>query len=205
MSPSVLRRAVRNARRHEQHSGLLRAWLAWRRPELTSALRIACREPLNALWQFSNDYVGQLPDYFDTTRRLAHDLGATEVAQPLLKLAADCFVHAGDVAARPSLLDLFHVAYLSHRLIEEVNDHCIARLGGPPLPHATTLANLVSHHLLGEGVANALDDEVQQAAERWLVGRPLPAVATARRCTADWPSAPLSVTLAWPSGGHPSH
>jgi hypothetical protein len=57
-------------------------------------------------------------------------------------------------------------AYLSHRLIEEVNDQYIVRAGIPLIPMDITKANIIVHHLVGEVRANSLDDVVEKMAKQ---------------------------------------
>lgn len=193
---TVLLEAWNEARQTEQHRGLLRQWLTRRLPSLDRSIRVPAAAPADALMDFAESYIAQLPAYLQITRRLLRQLGTERVATPALRLAVAFFASRSDDGAPLSLLELLHQAYLAHRLIEEINDYCVARYGGPLLPAQMLDANLVCHNLIGEPLANELDGMVVQVAERWLAGRPLARVR--RTVRAAWPQPPTSVSLAWP-------
>jgi len=66
----------------------------------------------------------------------------------------------------PGFLSLLEQAYLAHRLIEEVNDQYIIRAGIPLIPMDVTKANVIVYHLLGEALANNLDEVVEETARQ---------------------------------------
>jgi hypothetical protein len=63
---------------------------------------------------------------------------------------------------------LLDEAFLSHRLLEEVNDHHIRHLRRPLLPLDMTEANIIVHHLLGDEFATRLEELVQFTAAQLL-------------------------------------
>lgn len=180
----------------EQRRGQLHQWLARRLPALDHSIRLPAIDPAGALMDFVRSYISQLPGYLETTCRLLRQLGSERLAEPAIRLIGDFFTSRSDDGEPLTLLELLHQAYLAHRLIEEINDYCVVRLGGPRLPPQMLVANLVCHNLIGEPLANELDGMVVQTADSWLAGRPLPTVRRVVR--ADWPTPPASVSLAWP-------
>ena len=84
-------------------------------------------------------------------------------------MAEDYFLHPPeDLPADGGLEALLDEAFLAHRLLEEVNDHHIRHLQRPLLPLDMTEANIIVHHLLGDDLANALDQLVHETAAQLL-------------------------------------
>lgn len=197
MKKSDLRRSVRAALRNEQKQGELRRWLAWRLPTLPKSIRVPGATPKAELEAFAHIYINQVPSYFHTVSQLTRALGVNAIATPVLRLVADAFEESALPQTPGGLVDLLHLAYFGHRLLEEVTDYCVAASGGPQLPYAMTLANLICHDLIGEPFANELDADVQAIAEHWLAGRPLPRNprASVRAQGIHWPPPPANLSL----------
>jgi hypothetical protein len=114
-------------------------------------------------------------------------MGFYDYAAPFLDMAEDYFLHPPEnLPAQSGLEALLDEAFLAHRLLEEVNDHHIRHLQRPLLPVDMTEANIIVHHLLGDELANQLDELVHQTASQllereyvWARVRSLPGSGTA--------------------------
>jgi hypothetical protein len=72
------------------------------------------------------------------------------------------------MAGHEGLDSLLDEAYLAHRLVEEINDLYIRHFGRPLIPSNTTVASVIAHQLIGETLANHLDEAVHQAVDQLL-------------------------------------
>jgi hypothetical protein len=95
-------------------------------------------------------------------------MGFYDYAAPFLDMAEDYFLHPPDDLPDDGLGELLDEAFLAHRLLEEVNDHHIRHLQRPLLPVDMTEANVIVHHLLGDALANRLDQRVHDTAAKLL-------------------------------------
>lgn len=122
-----------------------------------------------ALLNFVKNYIKHAPELLYAISHIAKQSGFYELIVSFLDIAEDYFI--GELSefgfeANPSyLLNLLDEAYLTHRLIEELNDRISMQMGSSLVPTDMTYANLIVHNILGEKFANELDSAVHYAIE----------------------------------------
>jgi len=157
------------ALQHESATQQLAERLRRELPQLRAKLILPEANPIAGLMDFITDYVESVPSCLQLVKALSKQLGFYEYAAPFVDMAEDYFLHPpASLPTEDSLEALLDEAFLAHRLLEEVNDHHIRHLQRPLLPLDMTEANIIVHHLLGDELANRLDQLVQQAASQLL-------------------------------------
>lgn len=156
----------------ERDSHRLEQALFMRLPELRLILALPPTDPIPSLLAFVEAYIASVPPTLDLITALGHQHGLHQHAAPLLHIAEDFFIQPPQEIAAEGLEGLLDEAFLAHRLLEEINDHCLRQLGRPMLPVDMTEANTIVHHLIGDGLANRLETIVQLTADRYLRGWP---------------------------------
>lgn len=133
--------------------------------QLASRLILPEQEPVTALLRFITDYIESVPGCLQLVKAESRDRGFYDYAAPFLDTAEDYFLRPPDHLPTDGGLEaLLDEAFLAHRLLEEVNDHHIRHLQRPLLPVDMTEANIIVHHLLGDDLANELDQLVHSTA-----------------------------------------
>jgi hypothetical protein len=139
--------------------------LQQRLPHLACRLVLPEPRPTAGLLQFITDYIDSVPGCLRLVAAVSQRMGFYDYAAPFLDTAEDYFLHPPEhLPADGGLEALLDEAFLAHRLLEEVNDHHIRHLQRPLLPVDMTEANIIVHHLLGDELANELDQLVQETA-----------------------------------------
>lgn len=160
-----IRDIIAAALEEESIHGGLQKTLEGRLPQLQQTLLMPEDEPVSALLRFVIRYVRSVPSCLRLVTAVSKRQGFFSYAAPFLRLAEDYFLQPPDIVGRSEGLEaLLDEAFLAHRLLEEVNDHHIKHLQKPLLPLDTTEANIIVHHLLGERLANQLEQLVQYTA-----------------------------------------
>ncbi|NKB34692.1 MAG: hypothetical protein GKR91_16485 [Pseudomonadales bacterium] len=158
---------VEAANQHEAESGALLKILAAHLGSLPKVITLPEDEPGKALREFVIEYINHVPTFIAAVSFHATDAGIGDYVQPFLEVARNYFLEPVNAnIAEEGLEALMQQAYLSHRLIEEVNDQYIVRAGIPLIPMDITKANIIVHHLIGETLANSLDDVVEETAKQ---------------------------------------
>jgi hypothetical protein len=169
MVPPGIRETISAALRAEQETHQLRSSLEKRLPELREKLQLPDQEPVGALMTFITGYVECVPSCLALVTSLSKRLGFFDYAAPFLRMAEDYFLQPPDPLPQDGGLEaLLDEAFLTHRLLEEVNDHHIRHLKRPLLPLDMTEANIIVHHLLGDEFATRLEELVQFTAVQLL-------------------------------------
>ncbi len=163
---SQIRAAIAAARDQEEQTHQLEQYLASMTPRLHKTIRLPQERPTAALLRFVIGYIEHAPDFLEALEvAMSHnDLAA--YGRVFLSIAEDFFLQPPEVVHREGgLRALIDEAYLTHRLIEEINDRLLMLCGVPLVPMDMTMANIIIHHLLGEQFANQLDLAVHYAVE----------------------------------------
>lgn len=166
-----IRQKIEIALRNEDETGQLRHRLEEKvlLNHLRSKLVLPEQNPVDALMAFIRGYVESVPGCIKLVKAISKRLGFHAYAAPFLQMAEEYFLQPPEnLPADDGLEALLDEAFLAHRLLEEVNDHHIRHLQRPLLPVDMTEANIIVHHLLGDDVANQLDELVHQTASRLL-------------------------------------
>lgn len=164
---SEIQELIEAANQQEAKSNDLFNKLTLQMKRLPSSISLPEEEPALALKIFVIEYITHVPSFIGAVSFAAKDAGIDAYVSPFLDVATDFLLspkgHPDKVLGLP---DLMEQAYLAHRLIEEVNDQYIVRAGIPLIPMDVTKANIIVHHLLGETLANNLDDVVEETARQ---------------------------------------
>ena len=169
MVATDIREKIDTAIRTESKTRQLRTRLEQELPQLHNKLVMPVSEPVVGLMEFISDYVGSVPSCLQLVTAVSKQLGFYDYAEPFLDKAEEYFLNPPeDLPQDGGLEALLDEAFLAHRLLEEVNDHHIRHLRRPLLPVDMTEANIIVHHLLGDELANRLDQVVQLTASQLL-------------------------------------
>jgi hypothetical protein len=169
MAAAIIKDKIHSAVLAEARSGRLGRSLEQRLPELRNKLVLPEKDPVAGLLAFITGYVESVPDCLLLVTAVSKHMGFYDYAAPLLDMAEDYFLNPpADLPADEGLGGLLDEAFLAHRLLEEVNDHHIRHLQRPLLPVDMTEANVIVHHLLGDTLANQLDQKVHETATKLL-------------------------------------
>ncbi len=166
MRVGSLRDIIRKAFEHEEKTLTFRRHLeSHLKQKIPGHIFVDGDDDALTLLRFAMEYVQQVPDFLDALRTAAKKASIEKHVFPFLKMAEDYFLSPPKLPNNHiGLLALMDEAYLAHRLFEEVNDRYISRVGLPLIPWDMTLANVVAHSLIGEELANQLDEMVHQVA-----------------------------------------
>ncbi|MFT5709519.1 MAG: hypothetical protein ACI8QT_000205 [Halioglobus sp.] len=164
-----IRKLIAAAILQEEESSLFGARLGRQLPRLRKRLILPESGPISALIGFVAAYIESVPGSITLVTAVSKQLGFYCYVAPFLHTAEDYFIQPpNDIDTDSGLEGLLDEAFVAHRLLEEVNDYHIARLGHPLLPLDMTHSNIIVHHLLGEPLANRLENLVQDASSQLL-------------------------------------
>jgi hypothetical protein len=108
--------------------------------------------------RFVEDYIESAPEHIQALNTLASEAGIEGYTQPFLNLACTYFLTPPDVlASLTGLHSLLCRAYLAHRMMEELNDQIMSLSGAALAPMDMSMANIITHALIGDELANPLD------------------------------------------------
>lgn len=168
MSESILhiRETIALAREQERESHQLQTYLQTRLPCLHPSIALPRENAVQALLEFVQLYIEQVPDFLEALRQLLREANIEDTAESFIAIAEDFFLHPPDVIKdHCGLQALIDEAYLAHRLIEEINDRLELTCGFSLPAFDMTYSNIIVHDILGEEFANQLDLAVHYAIE----------------------------------------
>ena len=169
MVTALIREKISAAVRTEADTGHFGERLKEQLPHLRHKLVLPEDDPVAGLLAFICDYVQSVPDCILLVTAVSKHMGFYDYTAPFLDMAEDYFLNPpDDLPPDGGLEALLDEAFLAHRLLEEVNDHHIRHLQRPLLPIDMTEANVIVHHLLGDELANQLDQLVHDTASKLL-------------------------------------
>ena len=124
---------------------------------LHKALTIHSQTPDIAIFEFIVSYIESAPEYIEAIDTLAVESGTLSYVKPFTNLALMFFIKPPEpLLVYQGLQRLLYQAYLSNRLIEELNDR-VASFGHPLSPLDISIDNIVCHALIGDELANQMD------------------------------------------------
>ena len=169
MRVSTLRSIIDQAFYHEEKTKRLQRHLKLHIETLPNRLKIEPENELQSLTNFLKEYINHVPDFLQSLKESAQKSGIEVHVFPLLKVAEEYFISPPTLPNdHIGVMALMDEAYLAHRLFEEVNDRYISRVGMPLIPWDMTLANVVAHQLVGEELANKLDELVHKTVNKMM-------------------------------------
>lgn len=150
----------------EKQSAAMASFIQQNIQHLHGSIAIHSKTPETALLQFVFGYIDSAPSFLKALDELANEAGIEDYTHSFLQLACTYFINPPDIlSAHAGIYNMLCRAYLAHRLMEEVND-LIMHLGGAPLaPMDMSMANIITHALLGDELANQLDHLVLLSVE----------------------------------------
>lgn len=161
-----IRQTIELAKAQELQSHDLQHYLQGSLPRLHKAINLPNQNPSAALLDFVLQYIQQVPDILEALISVLKQSGAYDSCEVFVHMAEDFFLKPPEIAKRHSGLHaLINEAYLTHRLLEEMNDRVTMLSGARLMPIDMTLPNIIVHDLLGEEFANQLDLAVYYAIE----------------------------------------
>ena len=123
------------------------------------AINLPETNPGQSLTEFVTKYVAQVPTSLAAMEKALIKAKTQTLILAIIKITEDFFFKPPLILSQGHhLKGLMEAAYLSHRLIEEVNDRYMAQTTMPLIPVDMLTANLVVHNLIGEPFVNQLDD-----------------------------------------------
>jgi hypothetical protein len=161
-----IRQLIAQTEKRDCANAQLTQFLTTRVKHLHGAIKLPPEEAASYLAKFAIRYIGHVPSFLEAITEITQEAGIYEGVLPLLNIASDYFLSPPDIIGEHFYLEaLLDEAYLSHRLLEEINDHFIGYSGIPLAPLDMTRANVIAHELIGEPYAIELDQAVLFSAE----------------------------------------
>lgn len=156
---TILMQTIADAKQEEHQLGTMASYIQENLPSLHGSIAIGSSSPSKALMSFVEDYVDITPQHIQALHSLAKEAQLDEYVQTFLDLSCTYFINPPDIlTSYQGLQGLLHKAYLAHRLMEELNDKVMTLSGGVALaPMDMSMANIISHELIGDELANQLD------------------------------------------------
>lgn len=165
-----IREIIAAAISHEQEHGVFLKVMRQNFQKMHTAIALMEGDSPEALLSFVVSYIRRVPDFIEAVNEIGEKYNIQPLTTPFLRIIEEFILSPPElVESHSGLAALLDEAYLAHRIIEEVNDHIMARFGIPLAPLDMTKANVVVHSLIGEPFANDLDHAVQYSVEMLLV------------------------------------
>ncbi|MFT6387092.1 MAG: hypothetical protein ACJAUP_000462 [Cellvibrionaceae bacterium] len=163
----LLKQSFHDAKQEERQQSTMANYIEKNLSSLHASIAISAPSPSKALMSFVEDYIDIAPEHIQALYTLAKEAQLEKYVNPFLDLSYIYFINPPDLLAPfNGLQKLLHQAYLAHRLMEEVNDKVMNLSGGAALaPMDMCMANIISHALIGDKIANQLDHLVLLAME----------------------------------------
>ena len=163
----ALSQLISQALEQEKKHHLLANLIGHRLHDISRIVRLPDHEPVARLCEYVIDYISYLPTLLSDLDDAAHITGMTAVTGPVIRAAQQfLLMPPAELEKETGLIALMDEAYLAFRLLEEVNESCIHRIGQPLIPLDMCLSNVIIHTLIGEPFANQLDAMVELRVER---------------------------------------
>lgn len=163
----LIRQSIARAQQEEDEHCSLKRYVKARLPNIHPSISLPAENPEATLIDFLTRYIEHVPDFLDALSELAKEAGIYGFIEQFIHIAHNFFIQPPDaVEDHIGLQALIDEAYLTHRLMEEVNDRIVMACGVPLTPMDMTISNLIVHDLLGEEFANQLDLAVLYSLER---------------------------------------
>jgi len=154
-----LKQTITDAKQEEHQFGAMADFIETNLSSLHGSITISSLSPSKALMSFVVDYVDIAPLHIQALYSLAKEAQLQEYVKVFLDLSCTYFINPPEILLPyRGLHGLLHKAYLAHRLMEELNDKVMTLSGGVALaPMDMSMANIISHGLIGDELANQLD------------------------------------------------
>ena len=167
MNTESLQLKIQKAVAHEAETGQLHKVLQDRLDAVARVVSLPEEQAVERLYEFVVRYIEQIPQMLEDLHYGAVEAGLLNYVSPVLEVVEDFFMAPPkELEGEQGIVALMDEAFLAHRLFEEVNDNYIMRVGQPMVPFDMTMANVITHSLIGEPFANELDQLVFIAVDK---------------------------------------
>ena len=167
MSTDQIRETIALAVAQEQRSGQLLLSFEQNLESLRSSLLLPSVEAPARLVSFVQRYIEYVPEFLDGIAGACREAQTYQYVAPFLHMAEDFFLlPPAELAQATGLQELMDESYLAQRLFEEINDRHIRYRSVALLPIDMTRSNIIIHHLIGDHIANRLNQLVEHAVGR---------------------------------------
>ena len=155
---SLIRSVIDRALEQDQRTRMLQLFVASQLPELHHTISLPTNSESDTLVHFLNRYIQHVPDFLEALAESTQDAGIYSTVIDVIRLAQSYFDgHSTDDKEPLSMVVLLNHAYLAHRLMEEVNDRFMARVGIPLIPMDLSVSNVIVHAIIGPEFGEKLD------------------------------------------------
>lgn len=160
-----IRESIAVARTHEVQKKTLEKYLAAKLPNLHRHILLQ-ENDAECLTAFVTEYIEHVPSMLDALRDLTKTIGIYSDVENIVNIIDAFFALPLNQDEYPyGLYELIDEAYFAHRIIEEINDQVISKVGTPLVPLDVMLSNVVVHDILGDEFANTLERVVTYSVE----------------------------------------
>ncbi len=150
---------------HESDKRTLEKYLAAKLPNLHRHILLQ-ENDAKCLTAFVTEYIEHVPSMLDAIRELTQNLGIYSDIENIINMIEAFFSHPANQEDYPfGLYELIDEAYFAHRIVEEMNDLIMEKVGAPIIPLDVMLSNVVVHDILGDEFANTLERAVKVSME----------------------------------------
>ncbi len=168
MDMQAINDLIRLAKQQESLDNNLFKLTLVRLEDLHHSIELSDENPEGALFQFAMDYIEHIPEFLSTLYNAQAACGIEEFIAPFLAIAEENLLSPCKEARLEALLGK---TYFIYRLMEEANDAYQVKSGIGLIPLNMTWANLIAHTILGETVANTIDEVVQSTVKNRLTSQ----------------------------------
>lgn len=174
MTMKKINELIKEAKGEETRTHNLQRHLTQLTKGLHSSIQLPKENAGEKLLGFVNQYIDHVTHFLvEMERSTKKDDQRDRFLIPVLGISYAFFLAPPNLVGKlPGLEKIMHSAYLSERLIEEMNDHCTRAKYEPLVPIDMTTANLIIHNIIGEPLSNDLDQFVEIIAQQILKAAP---------------------------------
>ncbi len=134
------------------------------------------------------DYIASLPTLVAEFNSLCERNGWLNIAHQTNQIIVSFLQQNSEDQADIAVVNALNIAYFSHRLIEELHDHMMCRLGKPETSWNMTGVNILAHQAIGEAYAATLDQTVIELVDKLIINAPtLTELENNKNQTFIWP------------------
>lgn len=171
MSLTAVNTIIAAAKQHEKNSGHLAKIVSEKLANgLHLAIKLPAGKPVTSLVKFITHYIQHVPSFLLAADTITQEANINAHTEPYFIVAQNYFTQPPEILNHYiGLHKLMKSAYLTHRLIEEINDRFILHQGIPLLPMNMCLSNVVIHALIAEPLANQLDKTIAYTVKHQLL------------------------------------
>lgn len=165
MDTVAIRHLIEKALDHENNTHELARLLQARLQSCSNGLSV--KDAQGCIVDFVGCFIKSTPTILDALEEISRHSPDDDSCEIITAICTEFFIAPPPIlAGRQGLNGMMARAYLCHRFMEEISDSLWLRFREPLLPIDFTCLNLVIHQLIGEPVANLLDELVEKTVAR---------------------------------------